>query len=162
MKELCGYLGLMKVKNTKKIWWSSEHPLATGRMQKCDIISVRMSCLTPNYRANNIENIKDTFHLYFDKDIMGKIVNCTKTIARFLQSDNLKESSKYTCVKKVEIDVLFGLLLQRNTWSKYLTVTGAIMSKNCFRFLKDHICLDNPQERTRLWERTRFEAVTEI
>ena len=37
--ELCGYLGPKKDKNTKKIWWSSEHPVATGRLRKCDTIS---------------------------------------------------------------------------------------------------------------------------
>ena len=41
-------------------------------------------------------------------------------------------------------------------------VFGAIMSKNRFRFLKDHICFDNPSERTQLWETDRFVAVREI
>ena len=41
-------------------------------------------------------------------------------------------------------------------------VFGAIMSKNCFRFLKGHICFDDPQESTRLWETDRFAAVREI
>ena len=31
LEELYGYLGQKKNKNTKKIWWSSEHPVATGR-----------------------------------------------------------------------------------------------------------------------------------
>ena len=99
--ELCGYLGPKKDKNTKKIWWSSEHPVATGRLRKCDTISGRISCLAPNSRANNIENIEDTFHLYFNNDIMGKIVDCTntriyETIARLRRSGNVNESSKYT------------------------------------------------------------------
>ena len=38
-------------------------------------------------------------------------------------------------------------------------VFGEIMSKNRFRFLKGHICFDNPQERTQLWEADRFAAV---
>ena len=38
----------------------------------------------------------------------------------------------------------------------------AIMSKNCFRFLKGHIYFDNPQERTQLWETDRFAAVRQI
>ena len=105
LEELCGYLGPKKDKNTKKIWWSSEHPVATGRQRKCDTISGRISCLAPNSRANNIENIEDTFHLYFDNDIMDKIVDCTntrinETIACLQQSDNFNESSKYTWVKK--------------------------------------------------------------
>ena len=41
-------------------------------------------------------------------------------------------------------------------------VFGAIMSKNRFRFLKGHICFDNPQEITQLWETGRFAAVREI
>ena len=31
LEELCGYLGPKKNKNTKKIWWSSENPVATSR-----------------------------------------------------------------------------------------------------------------------------------
>ena len=41
-------------------------------------------------------------------------------------------------------------------------IFGAIMSKNRFRFLIDHICFNNPQERTQLWETDRFAAVREI
>ena len=39
LEELCGYLGPKKDKNTKKIWCSSEHPVATSRQPKCDTIS---------------------------------------------------------------------------------------------------------------------------
>ena len=85
----------------KKILWSSEHPVATGTQQKCDTISGRISCLAPASRAKNIENIEDTFHLYFDNDIMDKIIDCTntkinETKEHFQQSDNFNESSKYT------------------------------------------------------------------
>ena len=101
LEELCGYLGPKKDKNTKKIWQSSERPVATGRQRKCDTISGRISCLALSSRGNNIENIKDTFHLYFDNDIMNKVVDCTntrinETIARLLRSDNLNKSSKLT------------------------------------------------------------------
>ena len=41
-------------------------------------------------------------------------------------------------------------------------VFGVIMSKNRFKFLKGHICFDNPQERTQLWETERFATVREI
>ena len=96
LEELCGYLGPKKDKNTKKIWWRSEHPVAAGRQQKCDTILGRTSCLVPNSRVNNIENIETTCHLYFDNDIMNKIVDCTntrinKTIARLQRSDNFNE-----------------------------------------------------------------------
>ena len=70
MEEFCGYLGRKKYKNTAKIWCSSEHPLTTARQRKCDTISSRISCLAPNSRANNIVNIRDTFHLYFHNYIM--------------------------------------------------------------------------------------------
>ena len=79
LEELCGYLGPNKDKNTNKIWWSSEHPISTGRQRKYDTISGRINCLAPNSRANNIEKIEDTFHLYFDNDIMEKIAACTNT-----------------------------------------------------------------------------------
>ena len=101
LEERCGYLGPKQDENTKKIWWSSEHPVVTGRQRKSDTISGGISCLVPNFRANNIENIEDTFHLYFDNDIMDKIIDCTntkinETIARLQRSDNFNESSKYT------------------------------------------------------------------
>ena len=105
LEELCGYLGRKKDKNTKKIWWGSEHPIATGTQRKCDTISSRISCFAPNSTANNIENIEDTFHLYFDNDIIDKILDCTNTrineiIALLRRSDNFNESSKCTWVKK--------------------------------------------------------------
>ena len=79
LEELCGFLGPKKDKNTKKIWWSSEYPVTTGRQQKCDTISCRIRCLVPNSRANNIESMEDTFHLCFDNYTMDKIVDCKNT-----------------------------------------------------------------------------------
>ena len=73
LEKRCGYLGPKKDKNTKKIWWSSEHPVATGRQRKYSTISSRISFLAPNSRANNIENIENTFQLYFDNDIVDYI-----------------------------------------------------------------------------------------
>ena len=113
---------------------------------------------------------------------MGKIANCTnaqinETMESLRQSNNFNESSKYTWVKKTskdEIDALFGLMYFRGILGVNLHMTdrlfsndshfvfGAIMSKNRFRFLKGHICFDNPQERTQLWETDRFAAVREI
>ena len=66
---------------------------ATGRQQKCDTISGRISCLAPNSRASNIENIEDALHLYFANDIIDKIVDWTdtrvnETIACLQRSDN--------------------------------------------------------------------------
>ena len=85
---------------TKKILWSSEDPVATGRQRNCDTISGRISCLAPNFRVNNIESIEDTFHLYFDNDIIGKIVDCAntkinETITRLQQSDKFNASSVF-------------------------------------------------------------------
>ena len=100
LEERYGYLGPKKDKNTKKIWWSLEHPVATDRQRKCDTISGRIILPALNSRANNIENIKDTLHLYFD-NYMDKIVDCrntriNETIAQLQRSDNFNESSKYT------------------------------------------------------------------
>ena len=108
LKELCGYLGPKKDKSTKKIWWISKHPVAIGRQRKCDVISGRISCLAPNSRQNNIENIKDTFHLHFDNDIIEKIVDCAntrinETIAHLKRSDKFNE---YTQVKKTELKLM--------------------------------------------------------
>ena len=77
-----------------------------------------------------------------------------------------KKQSWHWCV--VWIDVL-----QRNTWSKSSFDKYTILKwqsfyfwcknvENHFRFLKGHICFDNPQERTQLWETDRFTAVREI
>ena len=75
---------------------------------------------------------------------------------------------------KVEIDAIFGLVYFRGILGVNIHMTdrlfsndshfifGAIISKKRFRFLKGHICFDNPQERTLLWETDRFAAVTEI
>ena len=169
--ELCGYLGPKKKdKNPNKIWWIAEPPVATSRQRKCDTISVRISCLVQNSRANNIEDIEDTFHLHFDNDIMDRIVDCAntrinETLARLQRSDSFNESSKYTWVKKtdrVEIDAFFGLVYFRGILGVNLHLTdrlfsndshfifGAIRLKKRFRFLKGHICFGNPQERTQL------------
>ena len=64
LEEFCGYLGPKKDKNTKKIWWSSEHLVATGRQRKCDTISGRISSLSPNSRGNNIGNISKVLSIY--------------------------------------------------------------------------------------------------
>ena len=74
MEELCGYLGPKKDKKTSKIWWISKYLVATGRERKFDTILDRSSCFAQNSRVNNIENIEDTFQLFFDNDTMEK--NC--------------------------------------------------------------------------------------
>ena len=127
-----------KTKTKIKFGRNSEHPVATGRQQKCNIFSSRISCLAPNSRANNIENIEDTFHLYFDNDIMDKIVDCTNTrinatIACLQRSDNFNESSNYTWVKKadrVEIDALFGLIYFREILGVNLHMTYILFSND--------------------------------
>ena len=65
---------------------------------------------------------------------------------------------------RVEIKALFGLMYFRRILGANLHMTdrpfsndghlvfGAMMSKNRFRFLKGHICFDNTQESTQLWE----------
>ena len=126
LEELCGYLCPQKDKSTKKTWWSLEHPVATGRQRKCDIISGKISCLALNCRANNIKNIEDTFHLYFDNDIVDKIADfpntrTNETITCLQQSNNFNESRKCTWVKKtesVEIDALCGFMYFREKYLK--------------------------------------------
>ena len=90
-----------------------------------------------------------------------------ETRAPLKQSNNFDESSHYIWVKKtdrVEIDALFGLMYFRGILGVNLHMTdrlfskgshyifGVIMSKNRFRFLKGHICLDNPHERHSCWK----------
>ena len=88
---------------------------------------------------------------------------------------SIKQASTYGSKKdRVEIDALFGLMYFRGILGVNLHMTdtlfsndsrfvfGAIMSKNRFRFFKGHICFDNPQGRTQLWETERFAAVREI
>ena len=58
LEELWGYLGPKKDKITKKIWWSSEHPVATGRQQKCDTISGRISCLHQTPEQTILKTLK--------------------------------------------------------------------------------------------------------
>ena len=72
---------------------------------------------------------------------------------------------------RFEIDALFGLMYFRGILGIDLHMTDrlfsndshfvldAIMSKNNFRFLKCHICFNNPPETTQLWETNRFAAV---
>ena len=127
-----------KTKTKIKFGGNSEHPVATGRQRKWNIFSIIISCLAPNSRANNIENIEDTFHLYFDNDIMDKIVDCTNTrinatIAHLQRSDNFNESSNYTCVKKadrVKIDALFGLIYFRKILGVNLHMTYKLFSND--------------------------------
>ena len=68
-EEYVGYLG---PKNGKK---TSEQPVTTCRQRRCDTIAGRTSCLAPNTKAKEIEIIEDTFHLFFDDNIMIKIVD---------------------------------------------------------------------------------------
>ena len=75
---------------------------------------------------------------------------------------------------RFEIDALFGLMHFRGILGINLHMTDrlfsndshfvldAIMSKNNFRFLKGHICFNNPPERTQLWETNRYAVVREI
>ena len=162
----------VELKASSSHWWQ----------RKCGTISSRVSFLAQSYRARNIENIEDPFHLYFDNDIIDKIVDYIKfwineTTSRSQRSNNFNESSKYRWVKKtdrVEIDALLGLayfrgILGANTHmterllsNEIQFIFGAMMSKTRFRFLKGQICFDSLQERTEPWKTDRFTAVGEI
>ena len=71
-----GYLGPKKTKN-KKILWTSDQPVTTSRQGRCDTITGRRSCLVPSTKASKIENIEDIFHLFFDENMINKIVDHT-------------------------------------------------------------------------------------
>ena len=72
--------------------------------------------------------------------------------------------------KKVELK-LFGLMYFWGILGVNLHMTdrllsndshfvfGAIMSKNRLRLFKGHICFDNSQERTKLWETDRLQLL---
>ena len=74
------------------------------------IISGRISRLAPNSRASNIENIEDSFHLYFDNDIIDKIFDCKNTRtngtkASLQRSGDYNESGRYTWIKKNQVEL---------------------------------------------------------
>ena len=74
-KTFICYLGLKTKNNTKKISWDSEISSVTGRQGTCDTIHRPIRYLLPNTKALNIETFDDTFHLFFDDEIMDMIVH---------------------------------------------------------------------------------------
>ena len=159
-----GYLGPKTNKNTKTISWDSEFPSVTGRQRTCDTIHRPISCLLPNTKASNIETFDDTFHLFFDDEIMDMIVHNTnnkirETLSRLRNNHSaFIKSNKNPYVKEtdhIEINALFGLMYLRGLLGMNLQrvdylfadeghyAFGAIMPKSRFKFLLSHITFDN-------------------
>ena len=109
------------------------------------------SCFLPNTKASVIETFDDTFHLFFDDEIMDMIVHNTnnkirETLSRLRNNHPaFISSNKNPYVKEtdhIEINALFGLLYLRGLLGMnlqrvdYLFAdeghydSGAIMSKN--------------------------------
>ena len=74
-QTLTGYLGPKTNRNTK-----FEFVSVTCRQRTCDTIHRPISCLLPNTKPSNIESFDDTFHLFFDDEIMHIWLCITLTI----------------------------------------------------------------------------------
>ena len=151
METFTGYLGPKTNKNFKTISWDSEFPSVTGRQRTCDTIHRPISCLLPNTKASNIETFDDTFHLFFDDEIMDMIVHNTnnkirETLSRLKNNHPaFINSNKNPYVKETDhitINALFGLMYLRGLLGMNLQrvdylfaddrhcAFGAIRSKN--------------------------------
>ena len=105
-------------KKNKMIFWTSEQLVTTGKEHTCDTVTGRTSCLISNMKATEIENIEDTFHLFFDDNMMNKIGNHTNNRIN-VESCN-KSIDKYKWVKvtnKIELVPLFGLMYFRGLFN---------------------------------------------
>ena len=123
--------------------------------------------MIPNSDASKIEHVEDAFHLYFNNDIIELITQHTndkihETIARHQEYNFFQANYCWMRpVEKVELDALFGLIYFRGLLGVLFATGklfpnenhygfGAIMSKNCFNFLKSHLSFDEPEERKTL------------
>ena len=119
--------------------------------------------MLPNTKTSNIGTFDDTFHLFFDDEIMDMIVHDTNNKIREtsrLRNNHLAfiKSNKNPYVKEtdhIEINALFGLMYLRGLLGMNLQrvdylfadeghyAFGAIMPKSRFKFLLSHITFDN-------------------
>ena len=112
------YLGPKNNKNTKTLTWGSDYPPVVGRQHVCDTITGPTSCLLPNTKALEILSSDDAFHLFFDDNIMDRILNKTNkkiqgTIRNLQTKETFRKSDKYSWIKetdKIELNALFGLM----------------------------------------------------
>ena len=74
-----------------------------------------------------------------------------------VETDALFELMYFGKIRGVNLHMTERLFSNDNSF-----FSGAIMSKNRFRFPKGYACFENPQERTQLWEVDRFTAAREI
>ena len=133
--------------------------------------------MLPNTKASVIETFDDTFHLFFDDEIMDMIVHNTnnkirETLSRVRNNHPaFVSSNKNPYVKEtghIEINALFGLMYLRGLLAMNLQRVdylfadeghydfGAITSKNRFKFLLSHITFDNHIDRENNWPTDRF------
>ena len=132
--------------------------------------------MLPNTKASNIETFDDTFHLFFDDEIMDMIVHNTnnkirETLSRLRNNHPaFINSNKNPYVKEtdhIEINALFGLIYQRGLLGMNLRrvdylfadeghyAFGAVISKNRFKFLLSLIAFDNHIDRENNWPTDR-------
>ena len=139
--------------------------------------------MLPNTKASNKETFDDTFHLFFNDEIMDMIVHNTKnkigeTLSRLRNNHPaFINSNKNPYVKEtdhIEINALFGLMYLRGLLGMNLQrvdylfadeghyAFGAIMSKNRFKFLLSHITFDNHIDCENNWPTDRFAAMRPV
>ena len=133
-----------------------------------------------NTKASNIETFDDTFHLFFDDEIMDMIVHNTNNKIRETLSPLRNNHSAFINSNKnlymketdhIKINALFGLMYLRGLLGMNLErlnylfsddghyAFGAITSKNRFKFLLSHITFDNHTDRENNWLTDRFAAM---
>ena len=139
--------------------------------------------MLPNTKASNIETLDDTFHLFFDDEIMDMIVHninnkIRETLSRLRNNHPaFINSNKNPYVKEtdhIKINALFGLMYLRGLLGVYLQrvdymfvdeghyAFGAIMSKNQFRFFLSHLTFGNHVDCENNWPTDRFANATSM
>ena len=124
--------------------------------------------MLPNTKASNIETFDDTFHLFFDDEIMDMIVHNTnnkirETLSRLRNNHptfiNSNENPYVKETDHIKINALLGFIYLRGLLGMNLQrvdylfadeghyAFGSIKSKNRFKFLLSHITFDNHIDR---------------
>ena len=84
-------------KKNPQVFCTSEQTVTTGRQRRCESLQEKQAPQYKTQRAKQIENIEYTIHLFFDDNIMSKIVDNTKnrineTIFRLQRVQSHKKS----------------------------------------------------------------------